>query len=244
MNLRDDSFYRPKINRTNYPEWRDQILSFESNDESIRPRSYPGYPRWPLQFLAPRLWPSLDQQLKRRRSPRELSNEMVTRRGLSRILQFAHGVNADRARGPTPSAGGLQALELYLVAFESSWLPCGHYHYDRVGHHLSQITAPTSRADWQARVPSLGMLKGGALLFLLIGDAALVASKYAEHNYRFLLLEAGHLAQNLCLLTTSLGFCGVPLGGFFEREISRLLFLPKRDLVLGLVLCGKPKQFD
>src|SRR5437867_6201495 len=54
---------------------------------------------------------------------------MPSRAVLSRLLRFAHGIRADRARGPVPSAGGLQALELYLVTFEETWLPPGVYHF-------------------------------------------------------------------------------------------------------------------
>jgi hypothetical protein len=48
--------------------------------------------------------------------------------------------------------------------------------------------------------------------------------------------------QNLCLLSTSLGFCTVPLGGFFEREIARELTLPATDVVLYVGLCGRPAR--
>ena len=242
MNLDNPLSRRTQMDRTTFPEWRDQILSFESQVNSIQPRSYPGYPRWPLTRVAPRAWPSLDRVLARRRSANIFAAAMPSRRTLSRLLLFAHGVNASRARGPTPSAGGLQALELYLVVFKASWLPSGLFHYDRADHQLSQIASPTSRADWRASVPSLETLQGGAVLFVLVGDEAAVTAKYGDQAHRLLLLEAGHLAQNLCLLAISLGLCGVPLGGFYEREILRAFVLPDRDVVLGLVLCGKPER--
>ena len=232
---------RNPLDRTTFPEWREHILTFESEPPPIEPRSYPGYPRWPLLRVRPRAWPSLDRVLLSRRSANRLTSIMPSRRDLSRILRFAHGVNAERARGPTPSAGGLQALELYLVAFESSWLPSGLYHYDRAGHHLSQVAATASRADWLGCVPSLRTVDGGAVLFVLVGDAGLVAAKYSEQAHRFLVLEAGHLAQNLCLLATSAGLCAVPLGGFFEGEILRRFSLPRSNVVPGLLICGEPK---
>src|SRR5207244_1108691 len=124
---------------------------------------------------------------------------------IRRLLYFGHGVTAPDSRGPVQSAGGLQALELYLVLFEPSWLPAGLYHYDRAGHHLSQLCAGAGRHDWQGRVPSLGQVAGGALLWVLVGDGERAVARYAARGYRFLLLEAGHLMQNLCLLSASLG---------------------------------------
>jgi SagB-type dehydrogenase family enzyme len=137
-----------------------------------------------------------------------------------------------------PSAGGLQALELYLTVFETAWLPAGLYHYDRVGHHLAQIMAGADRSAWGERIPSLHLITGGALLWIVVGDSVRVTEKYGGRGLRFLLLEAGHLLQNLCLLSTSLDLTTVPLGGFFERDIARAFLLPATDRILYVGVCG------
>ena len=157
-----------------------------------------------------------------------------------RLLRHAHGITGSAARGPVPSAGGLQALELYLISWTDGWLPPGAYYSDRVGHWLAQVVPSAQRAAWHELVPSLGLLEGGALLWVLVGDGRRVARKYAERGYRFLLLEAGHLMQNLCLLSESLGLCTIPLGGFLERAIACQLVLPDEDLVLYVGVCGVP----
>lgn len=231
-----------ELDATSYPEWRDGIVTAEANGTALpgEPRTYPGYPRWPLDRVRPRLWGSLDRVLARRRCQRELSTALPSRRVLSRLLQAGHGITGPLGSGPVPSAGGLQALELYLVVFTSSWLPAGAYHYDRAGHHLSRILADAPRDDWQRWVPSLGLVQGGALLWVLVGDGARVTPKYGERAGRFLIQESGHLMQNLCLLSTSLGLVTVPLGGYFERDVAGQLALPRTDLVLYLGLCGAP----
>jgi nitroreductase len=76
------------------------------------------------------------------------------------------------------------------------------------------------------------------MLFILVGDYGRVKAKYGDRGLRFLLIESGHLAQNLCLLAPSLGLCALPLGGFFERDVARQLALPAGDEVLYLLLCG------
>jgi SagB-type dehydrogenase family enzyme len=228
-----------ELDATNFPEWREQMLAFEANPGSIEPRTYPGYPTWPLPRVAPRAWPPLDRSLTQRRSWTTFSSAPIAKPVLSRLLRLAHGVNAGHARGPVPSAGGLQGLELYLVSFEPSWLPSGAYHYDRAGHHLSQIVSSANRGDWVKCIPSLVPVKGGPILFVLVGDHGRVAAKYGDRALRFLLIEAGHLAQNLCLLAASLRLCALPLGGFFEREIAQRLVLPATDEALYLLLCGK-----
>ena len=90
-------------------------------------------------------------------------------------------------------------------------------------------------------MPSLTWVNGGAFLWIVVGDGGRVATKYGERGGRFLLLEAGHLVQNLCVLSQSLGLATVPLGAAFEREIARALVLPENDLVLYEAVCGRPE---
>jgi len=227
-----------ELDRTTLPEFLEGIQQAEANPVPEQPRTYPGYPRWPLDRVRPRRLASLDRALYTRRSAQRLGSATPSRRVLSRLLQLAHGITADRGRGPVPSAGGLQALELYLVHWSADWLPAGLYHYDRAGHHLSQLAVGCSRETWLERVPSLRPFDGGALLWLMAGDAPRVTAKYGARGSRFLLLEAGHLMQNLCLLSTSLGLATVPLGGGLEREIAAEFKLPQTDVVLYVAVCG------
>ncbi len=233
-----DDFYRgTELDAATFPEWRDHIQAYEPSDEDGKPRSYPGYPRWPLPALRARWRPSLDTVLLRRRS-RGLGTAMPDRKRLARLLGYSHGVTEVGGRGPVPSAGGLQALEAYLMVWEDGWLPAGCYHYDRRGHWLAQVAAGADRTFWREVVPSLRLVEGGALLWVLVGDGRRASARYAGRGLRFLLLEAGHLMQCLCLLSESLGLCTVPLGGFLERPISRRLALPAEDMVLYVAACG------
>jgi SagB-type dehydrogenase family enzyme len=233
------AFYRwTELDRTTFPAFAEGFLRAEAEGLSSTPRSYPGYPQHDLPRPGRHRWASLDATLARRRCVRHLGTAAPSPRLLGRLLYGAHGVTAAHGSGPTPSAGGLQSLELYLVHFADAWLPPGLYHYERVQHRLAQLAAGATRAGWEEMVPSLLQSVGGSLLWVLVGDGDRIAAKYGERGYRFLLLEAGHLMQNLCLLSESLGWCTVPLGGFFEREVARQFHLPRTDLVLYLGLCG------
>jgi SagB-type dehydrogenase family enzyme len=235
------TFYRAtELDRTSFPAWLEEIAAAEASGAALpgQPRSYPGYPRWPLPLTRKRWLVSLDRALARRRCAAVLGASLPSREQLGRLLQGAHGVTGPHSAGPTPSAGGLQALELYLAVLTPGWLPAGLYHYDRSGHHLSQLSAVGLRHELQPCVPSLEPIEGGALLWLLVGDGSRAAGKYGARGLRFLLLEAGHLMQSLCLLSTSLGLVTVPLGGFFERELGRLLHLPDDDIVVYVGVCG------
>jgi SagB-type dehydrogenase family enzyme len=235
-----DAFLRrTELDRSNFPDLRERIARAESEPFVPRARSYPGYPHWELERLRPRRWVApLEHVLAARRCAPALATSTPGHRALSRLLLAAHGITAELDRGPNPSAGGLQALELYLVHWASSWLPSGLYHYDRRGHHLSRVVDRADRAGWAEWVPPLRAIDGGALLWVIVGDVPRVAAKYGDRAGRFLLLEAGHLMQSLCLLSVSQGLCTVPLGGSFESGIARQFALPATDSVLYVGVCG------
>jgi SagB-type dehydrogenase family enzyme len=223
-----------ELDPTSIPAMRDTILQFDAAaPHDHAPRSYPGYPRTPLPRATRRS--SLDDALAGRRSPRALGRELPGADELGRIMGLAHGVCADGGRGPVPSAGGLQAIELYVGVLAPGWLAAGMYHYDRADHALAKIADGFD----PMHVPSLITVEGGALVWVIAGDGARVAAKYGPRGMRFLLLEAGHLMQNLCLACVDAGFATVPFGGFCERLLARALSLPPTDEVLYAGLCGR-----
>lgn len=67
--------------------------------------------------------------------------------------------------------------------------------------------------------------------------------KYGDRGYRFVLMEVGHLAQNVHLVTQGVGLAGVSIGGFFDREMDRLLRLDGLNhSTLCLIAIGKNSE--
>jgi SagB-type dehydrogenase family enzyme len=226
-----------ELDETTFPAWRDAVAAYEGGD--AEPRSYPGYPRVALPAHKPKTFAmSIDRVLAARRSVYPLGTALPDAATLGRILALSHGVTSDHARGPVPSAGGLQALELYVASWATGWLPPGWYHYDRAAHALARITEGATREACTAVIPALFPVDGGTLAWIVAGDHARVAARYTTRADRFLLLEAGHLMQNLCLASTACDRCTVLLGGFFERAIARVLQLPRTDRVLVAGVLG------
>jgi SagB-type dehydrogenase family enzyme len=64
--------------------------------------------------------------------------------------------------------------------------------------------------------------------------------KYGERGYRFVLLEAGHVAQNVSLAATGLGLGAINIGGYFDRDMDRVLGLDGvRHSTVYLVAIGR-----
>lgn len=230
-----------ELRPSSFPAFRDSIIAAEARGASHALRSYPGYPKVPLPRPRRRALTSFDAIVLNRRTARGLAAAQPDAKALGRILYLGHGVTGPDGRAPAPSAGNLQAVELHLITLAPGWLPAGAYHYDRNGHHLARLADGGDRGSLAAHVPSLAQIEGGGLLLVLAGDLERAAAKYRERAARFLLLEAGHVMQSLCLSAASVKHGVVPIGGYFEAALAERLVLPETDVVLYAAILGAPR---
>ena len=64
-----------------------------------------------------------------------------------------------------------------------------------------------------------------------VGAHGRTLAKYGMRGYRYLLLEAGHAAQNLGLAATAAGLGTLCIGGFRDHLVNRLFGLDERQAV-------------
>ena len=65
--------------------------------------------------------------------------------------------------------------------------------------------------------------------------------KYGVRGYRFALLEAGHVGQNVLLAATAFGLGAVPLGGYYDRLTDDFLGLDGvNESTLYTIALGRP----
>ncbi|MBX3275194.1 MAG: SagB/ThcOx family dehydrogenase [Sandaracinaceae bacterium] len=227
-----------ELSTATFPRFRDALIAAEAAGATHALRTYPGLSRVPLPRPRARLTKAFDAVVAARRCGRRLGAELPDRAALGRLCALGHGVTGPDGRGPAPSAGNLQPIELYVLVLCDGWLARSAYHYDRAAHALADLAVPLERAALEGEVPSLAQVEGGALLFLLVGDTRAVAAKYGDRAPRFLLLEAGHVMQSLALAAASVDLGLVPIGGFLEAPLAARLRLPAYDAVLYAALAG------
>jgi SagB-type dehydrogenase family enzyme len=67
--------------------------------------------------------------------------------------------------------------------------------------------------------------------------------KYAELGYRLMVLEAGHLAQNILLVAQAQGLGTLPVCGFYDDRMHDFLEIDGVDEVcLYLLVIGHPNR--
>ena len=165
---------------------------------------------------------------------------------LADVLRCAYGPTRDeRDRGfprrfrTSPSGGALYPLELYVWAREVTGLPPGLYHLDPLDDELDELPDPVD--DPAAAFVQSDLVASAAAVLLLSAVFFRSTFKYGDRGYRFVLLEAGHVAQNVMLAAQAAELATVPIGGYFDRELDRTLGLNGVDeSVVYTVALGPP----
>lgn len=182
---------------------------------------------------------SLWSALEARRSSRAFAAIPLRLATLATLLHAAYGGTAP-ARRTVPSGGALYPLELYVAAIRVDGLPSSISHFDPESHALEMVREGDVTTDLEATSAAPGVLDGAAALVLVSAVFWRSRFKYGLRGYRFALLEAGHLVQNVALAATALGVAALPLGGFYDDRLEELLGLDGVDesVVYAIVLGG------
>ena len=196
-------------------------------------KTFPGAPSIELPRVVAPAGPPIEQVIARRRSVREYADRRVTLAEVSRLLRDANGITDERdptlAFRAAPSSGALYPVEIYPVIFAVDGAAPGVYHYDVRGHRLTQLRPGDFRDDLFQAALAQEMLVRCDLVLVLTGLWPRVQWKYVERSYRYILLEAGHVGQNVYLAATALGLGPCGIGAFFDDQINRLLGLDERE---------------
>jgi SagB-type dehydrogenase family enzyme len=84
------------------------------------------------------------------------------------------------------------------------------------------------------------MLREAAAVFAITGIPERTTGKYGERGRRYVLLEAGHAAQNVLLQAVSLDLGAVPVGAFRDDALDGLLGVDgERESALYLIAVGR-----
>jgi SagB-type dehydrogenase family enzyme len=139
------------------------------------------------------------------------------------LAALASAYDADRTTGlrAVPSGGALYPLELYVLAQRVAGLPAGTYHLDPFDRALELLDETPPRLA--GAFVDGALAENAAAVAVLTGMFYRSRCKYGLRGYRFAVLEAGHLMQVLLLLATAAGIDALPLGGFYDAALDRLV---------------------
>jgi SagB-type dehydrogenase family enzyme len=185
---------------------------------------------------------SLDKLIRQRRTIRRFTNVAVTLEETAGQLALSYRVTKPGSpHRPVPSGGALYPLEIYLSSLNIEGLDQGLFHYHPVYHALECLSPEPPLSTLQHIFLPDTLPPGAAYVICICGVLPRNQFKYGELGYRLMLLEAGHLAQNILLVAQAQSLAGQPVCGFYDDRMHDYLEVDGVDEVcLYLLVIGRP----
>jgi SagB-type dehydrogenase family enzyme len=189
---------------------------------------------------------TVEEAIQQRRSVRDYSGQPLTVAELSRLLHHVNGITAG-GRYPfraAPSSGGLYPIEIYPVVHNVAQLERGLYHYNVRDHGLELLRAGDLRRELTNFALDQEMVGRANLTLVLTAIFQRERWKYGPRAYRYTLLDAGHIGQNVYLVARSMDLGACAVGAFFDDDINQLLGIDGvNEAVIYLVVVGKTNSW-
>jgi SagB-type dehydrogenase family enzyme len=185
---------------------------------------------------------SVEKALVGRRSIRDYADEAITLADVSQLLWAAQGLTDPAGYRTSPSAGALYPLEVYLVVGKVAALPAGIYRYKPRGHEVVKVVEGDKRSELCAAALGQTALKQAPITIVVTAIFERTTQKYRDRGYRYVHMEAGHAAQNVCLQAVSLDLGTVVIGAFYDDDVKKVMQLMATEEPLYLIPAGKRRQ--
>ena len=163
---------------------------------------------------------------------------------LSTLLHHTYGVTRRASDGlalrAAASAGALFPVDVFVVA-ETGSPSAGVHYYDPEAHALTRVAGSDGAARLRAALPADSPARAAPLLIALGASFDRTVFKYDARAYRYIGLDAGHVALNLLRAGAALGTSCVLEPWFDDREAAAALGLSgDGEGVLVVAGCGGP----
>jgi len=234
---------------------------FQQETKYDRRRMPGGYLDWKSKPKIYKIYPQLRQiklfhendlgnlsvidALKQRKSIRDFARGLsVSRQHLSFLLWAAGGIQRKEMGfefRTVPSAGALYPIETYIVVNNVADLASGVYHYNIRQHSLEELILGDYAGQTARAALDQGICAEAGVVFIWTAVFSRSRWKYKQRAYRYIYLDAGHMAQNLALASTSLGLGCCHIGALFDEEVNRIIGVDGiEESVVYMSVAGHP----
>lgn len=180
---------------------------------------------------------SLEESILGRRSIRNFYPHDLSFKQLSQILWAGQGItDAKYGLRSAPSAGAIYPLEIFVIRNE------GVYKYIPEKHALESVMKDDKRAQLARAALGQQFISEAPVDIVIAGNFEKTRATYGGRADRYVYMEAGHVAENICLQTVSLGLGSVVVGAFWDNVIAAALDLPYEIEPIYIIPIGYVKQ--
>jgi len=187
----------------------------------------------------------LTTAIRERVSLRKYADRPMTLGELSYLLWATQGVKQVTIRPATlrtvPSAGARHPFETYLLVRRVEGLKPGLYRYAAIPHKLVEVDFSEDLPE-KILAASLNQrfAVDGAVTFIWVAVAYRSYWRYHERSYRYLHLDAGHVAENLYLAVQAVDAGCCVIGAYDDDRLNAALGLDGEDeFVIYMAGVGK-----
>jgi SagB-type dehydrogenase family enzyme len=219
-------------------------------DWDKKPGTYKEYPDRP-KLLLPKPIPTempLDLVLHQRKSVRSFELEPLTQDQLSYLLWACTGMTRrerDFQFRTAPSAGGLYPIETYVAINAVQGLAPGIYHYHIPDHALELVRKGALGPEVARSALDQGMCAKAPVVLIWTAIFERSRWKYDQRAYRYVYLDAGHVAQNLALAAVALDLGSCQIAATYDDEVNELLGVDgEEESAVYLSVVGRFKNKD
>ncbi|MFB0565227.1 MAG: SagB/ThcOx family dehydrogenase [Candidatus Aminicenantaceae bacterium] len=207
-------------------------------------KNYPSSPKIPLDPPEEKEGMIVWEAIKLRRNVRNFVDRPMKKAHLSLLLWATQGITAKymgyelRA---APSAGALYPVETYLSVHSVEEIEPGIYHYGVKNHELHQLRQGDFRTAITQAVLDQDFVFSANVVFIWTAIFERSKWKYNQRAYRYVYLDAGHIAQNCALAAVSLGLGSCQVGALYDDEVNDILGVDgEEESILYTTAVGHP----
>lgn len=188
--------------------------------------------------------------LKDRHSIRRYGEAPLTLKELSFLLWYTQGTKKVVGRTKkaafktVPSAGARHPLECYVAVQRVEGLMPGLYHYRSLSHQLELIYESENLRERVTKAAYDQEYVGTApVIFIWTAVPRRTYWRYPDQAEKYVLLDAGHVCENLYLICSAIG-CGTCGVGYYRQEESdRLVGVDgQEELTVYMAPVGKKTE--
>jgi SagB-type dehydrogenase family enzyme len=170
------------------------------------------------------------QAIRQRRSRRRFMREPLTLEEISFLLWATQGLSRPHGEGSpslrsVPSAGARHPFETYLLVNRVEGVSPGLYRYLPLEHKLCLLDVEPSTAREIHLACYEQYVLESAVTFIWVAIPYRTEWRYAARSYRVILLDAGHVCQNLYLACEAIGAGTCAIGAYDQTRLDAILEL-------------------
>jgi SagB-type dehydrogenase family enzyme len=217
-------------------------------DWANKPEIYKSYPtsktiQLSRQFQEAKV--SFTEILQKRKSIRTFSTKTLSKDDLAFLLWSSTGIQRTEHNyefRTCPSAGALYPIETYITANNVEDLEKGLYHYNIKNHSLEEIKLGDFGYKLAHAALDQEMCTDATAVFIWTAIFRRSKWKYSQRAYRYIYLDAGHIAQNLALAAVSIACGSCEVGAFIDDELNSIVGIDGTiESTICLSAVGHPK---